>query len=342
MMQALLSRRVPLAPPPPLVFAAPVAQRRTVQQLSNVAFPLEGTTMLSCETMYYEFAQHWTHTLTLQAQEARIPARYAYYSDSSLAQKKSDGMKRLDLVMRTFDEVCKTRSPWQQKLHMQMLRANLFQVLGKDYDVLVERVCQEYGWAGPKQEVMAIASRRSGKTYGTAMYAATILLCVPNIEVVVFSLSKRQSQKMLLLISQFVLKTEKGRKMLKGLSVEKMILRGDESSTDSRVCQSFPGRSDVSKLCESVAGPGRGVKMSRMRRVSFASRKLRSRKGKFLHGECGAPQCPLPIRVSTAPLSDVRFRPQRYAAAVTACATARLSTSAPIGRVTRRRVARRV
>ena len=74
------------------------------------------------------------------------------------------------------------------------------------------------------------------------MYCATMLMCCPGIEIVIFSLSKRQSQKMLLLVSQFVLATERGRKMLKGLSVEKMILRGDDYPGDVRVCQSFPVR----------------------------------------------------------------------------------------------------
>lgn len=68
-----------------------------------------------------------------------------------------------------------------------------------------------------------------------------MMLCIPNLEIVIFSLSKRQSAKMLALIAQFVLRTEKGRKMLDTLSVERMVLRGTEGPVDVRTCLSFPG-----------------------------------------------------------------------------------------------------
>ena len=195
----LLSRR--RAPTAPL--AAPAT---TTAVARDVAFLDEflAAPLVSLEAQFHAYAQYWAHRVALEAHDARVPSRIEFYGPTELGRSKTDGSKRFELVLRMFDVVCPTRSTWQRKLHLQMMRAVMFQILGKDYDSQVDAVCRMMGWDGPKQEVLAIASRRSGKTYGTAMFAATIVLCVPNIEIVIFSLSKRQSQKMLALVRKIV------------------------------------------------------------------------------------------------------------------------------------------
>jgi hypothetical protein len=190
---------------------------------------------------------HWRRRIFKEKREARVPRR------------ASSGEERFDRVVAMFETVNSTRSEWQRRLHMEMLRAVLFQVLGRDYDSHVKRVCERMGWQGPHQELMIIASRRSGKTVGTAIFAAAVLLCVPNIEIVIFSLSKRQSDKMLALIAKFVLGTELGQAMLSRLSVERLELRGNEGPTDTRIALAFPGRSDVRMCVRGVRWRVRGL-----------------------------------------------------------------------------------
>ena len=247
-----------LALPPPLRRPEPRTERARVradtEQLDSLFAQLSVAPLVSSEHLYHEYARYWAHRLDLVAYDARVPSRLEFYGTSALARARSSGRERLAYALKMLDVINTTRSEWQRTLHLQMVRATLFQILKSDYETTVDAVCAEFGWAGPQQELMCIASRRSGKTVGTAIYAACMLIACPNIEVVIFSLSKRQSQKMLALIGQMVMGCEQGRKMLSNISAERLVLKGSENATDTRTCLSFPGRSDVSSAAPRARG----------------------------------------------------------------------------------------
>lgn len=234
---------------PPLRRPHPVPERarveRETEKLSSLFAQLSVAPLVSSEHLYHEYARYWSHRLDLVAYDARVPSRLEFYGTSALARQKSSGRERLAYLFKMLDVVLATRSEWQISLHLQMIRATLFQILGKDYETTVDAVCESMGWQGAHQELMCIASRRSGKTFGTACYAAVMMICCPNIEIVIFSLSKRQSQKMLALIAQMVMRCEAGKKMINSISAERLTLKGDDNAADVRQCLSFPGRSDV-------------------------------------------------------------------------------------------------
>jgi hypothetical protein len=133
------------------------------------------------------------------------------------------------------------RFPFQIKLHRYMLRATLHQTLGAKFDLLCNAVCRKYGWRGPTKNLFAIASRRSGKTTATASGIAAMLLTVPNIMIVVFSVAKRSATEFVNLVIKYINMYPGGsRRILRNnVSGENLEVCGD-SPTDTRRLRSFP------------------------------------------------------------------------------------------------------
>lgn len=192
---------------------------------------------------FERYMRYWEWKVAVDCWRAYVPKRKDFYFNDDYITSKVSGLERLKSVYDTLQTISPTRSLWQRKLQHNMVRATLYQILGDDYEAQVDTVCDMNKWDGPKQELMAIASRRSGKTWGTAQYAAAIMLTVPNVEVVIFSLSKRQSQKMLGLVKDFIYRHPDGRKMRDTDNAEEIVLKGPDG--DKRSCKSYPGRTDV-------------------------------------------------------------------------------------------------
>lgn len=253
---AATAPRRPLVPSIQAAISAPTTA--AAPRLSPAAALLAAPTMRS-ERLAYEQCVYWQHRVDLERYESYVPERGAFYdSTSRFAEQQSNGLQNLAALERMLHEVCPTRSEWQKTLHLEMIRATLVQILAADYNALVDRVCKERGWDGPKQEVLVLASRRSGKTFGIACFVACLAMAVPGIDIAIFSLSKRQSQKMLMLVVQFVMKLESGRKMVKNVSAERLLLRGNAGQQDIRSILSFPGKSDVRTAPHSRGTAARG------------------------------------------------------------------------------------
>lgn len=120
------------------------------------------------------------------------------------------GFRQGELRLRTIMEDLDTMFPngkfeLQKRLHSQVLRASLRQILGEDeYNSSVNRVCAQYGWDGPKQNAFIIASRRSGKTTGMAAVVAAILINTPDVKVVNFSGAKESATEFVKLVAHYI------------------------------------------------------------------------------------------------------------------------------------------
>jgi hypothetical protein len=169
------------------------------------------------------------------------PVASAYYGENIYKFSEAEGLtmlKKIEQTVRSFFP--NGRFPFQRDLHRQLTRATLRQILGKDYQRLVGRVCKENGWDGPKKNLFAIASRRSGKTTGMASYVAAMLLCIPNINIVVYSVALRTAAEFVRLVERYLMTSSAGKAMIKNPGgSEMLVLRGAEI-TDVRTIKSFP------------------------------------------------------------------------------------------------------
>lgn len=117
-------------------------------------------------------------------------------------------------------------------------------IYGDKLEANRKRLLASLGLDKISQEVIILASRRVGKTYFTAMLLASLLICVPEIEIVIFSKSKRQSCKAADLVKRFVKMHPLGRTMFVRSNQELVELQGDEPWKTKKL-HSFPDRVDV-------------------------------------------------------------------------------------------------
>lgn len=174
-----------------------------------------------------------------------------YYEPSIYRAEDVSGEETLLKVKQTVHGFFpKGRFPFQISLHKQILRATLKQTLGDDYDRCVNRVCEEHGWDGPKRNLIAIASRRSGKTTATASMVASLLINVPTIEIVVYSVGLRSAQEFVRLVERYIQMHEVGRDMIKNPGgSETLVLRG-KNPGDTRRIRSFPSGGNAKNVSD--------------------------------------------------------------------------------------------
>jgi len=89
------------------------------------------------------------------------------------------------------------------------------------------------------------------------MFAAAMLICVINIELMIFSVSLNSSRKMLQMIKDLIAIHFEGKEMsVEANNKDKYWIRGGEN--DRRMCESRPGRGSVSfffRLARIVPSP---------------------------------------------------------------------------------------
>jgi len=176
----------------------------------------------------------------IEREETHIPIVTQYYTDFKYRHKESSG----EATMKNIEETIKLLFPkgrfkFQIKLHDQMLRATLRQILGNNYEHEFERVCEERGWNGPKKNMFVIASRRSGKTTGMSSMIAALLLNVTNIEIVVYSVGERSAKEFVKLIEKYTRYSPNGSSRIKSSKAEELTIFGSVPGDERRV-RSFP------------------------------------------------------------------------------------------------------
>lgn len=182
---------------------------------------------------------HWQSDI--ERAELYTPNVSRYYSNTRYKKNVSDGEARLRRVEQVLDSMYPAgKFVFQIKLHRQVIRAVLRQILGDDYQRLVEKVCKERGWDGPKKNLFTIASRRSGKTTGMAGLCATLLICVPHIQIVVYSVALRTATEFVRLVERYICMHPGGSKMIVNPGGSETLMVAGTEPADTRRIRSFP------------------------------------------------------------------------------------------------------
>ena len=183
---------------------------------------------------------HYSKEEDAEREREYTPLVSQYYTDTVYRKSETSGsaiLKKIDDSMKFLFP--RGRFKFQITLHEQMLRASLRQILGSNYNNEVEKVCRERGWDGPMKNMFVIASRRSGKTTGLASMIAAMLMHVPNIQVVVFSVGERSAQEFVRLIERYLRRLPGGEARIKSAKAEQIVVRGTGPDDERRV-KSFP------------------------------------------------------------------------------------------------------
>lgn len=172
-----------------------------------------------------------------------VPKTFEMYSNPAYHQSKGKGDEVLRSLRETLDQFGMKRHINQIRFHEEMIKACLRIIYRTDFEQNIDRVLLENNWDKIVQEVLIITARRIGKTTAVAIYAAALLMCVPKIEIMIFSVSQNSSRKMLLMITDFLKGHPVGNAMISSSSMDKLILTGGPG--DARKAESRPGRGEV-------------------------------------------------------------------------------------------------
>lgn len=196
-----------------------------------------------------DLVRYSTWQSDLQRAHEYTPLVTQLYTDSIYRKEEARGDEKLQEIEETLHYFFpKGRFHFQVDLHNQMLRATLMQTLGADYRMLVQQVCRERGWSGPNKNLFTIASRRSGKTTGISSMCAALLICVPNIQIVVYSVAKRSAEEFVRLVEKYIQMHPTGRDMIKNPGGAEMLVVDGYGPADERRIRSFPSGGNASNV----------------------------------------------------------------------------------------------
>jgi hypothetical protein len=177
-----------------------------------------------------------------------LPKAYELEQNDLYRQTLKRGDQCMAAIRTILDQFGMERQPMQVQFHESMLQACLRSIYKYDFEQNIDRVLVENGWARMMQECLVVTARRMGKTTAVAMFAAALLMCCPNIIIIVFSVSLTSSRKMVQTIRDFLEMHPVGTQMLQRPgNKDKIVLIGGDH--DRRVVESKPGRGEVILVC---------------------------------------------------------------------------------------------
>jgi hypothetical protein len=127
-----------------------------------------------------------------------------FYGEKRMRFTVPSGLVRLRYVESLMRKFLPSPYKLQVRLHRAIIRATLRSILGDDFDQLSMNICAEYGWSGLKSAVMAVSSRRSGKSYANMTAVLALLLAIPGFEVASFSVTLRFAREFLRMMKQHI------------------------------------------------------------------------------------------------------------------------------------------
>lgn len=135
-----------------------------------------------------------------EAQEAserksrNIRSRAEVLRDTGWATQECQGDKRVrdiqEMLQKGFGY---TRSEHQVMFHQFFLQACLPKIYGEEWPDHSQRVLEQFELKKIDSEVMIITARRWGKSMSVAMFVLALMLCVPGIQICIFSTGSRAS-----------------------------------------------------------------------------------------------------------------------------------------------------
>ena len=174
--------------------------------------------------------------------------RISTESRASRSSAVNRGDMLVDELAKTLDEFGYNRYVLQKRFHNAMITSMLPNIYGTDFHANKERIKKKFNITGDiKQEVMILSARKIGKTWTVAMFVAALLITIPKISIVVFSMASRTSKQMVRIVDDFLTRHQKGTDMIiHPHSQEQITLRGTSGPDDKRVFKAYPGNSKVS------------------------------------------------------------------------------------------------
>lgn len=184
---------------------------------------------------------YYRYQADLERANNYIPYASSYFIDSYYNAKSRTGDERLREIEATVESFFQ-RSPrfeFQRILHEQVLRGTLFHILGDQYHSCVERVCKERGWEGDTNNLFIVASRRAGKTTGITSIIAAMLIHIPGLQVVIYSVAKRMAVEIVHLVEEYMRMHPRGRNMIANAGGSESLVINHPGGAKARV-RSFP------------------------------------------------------------------------------------------------------
>ena len=123
--------------------------------------------------------------------------RISIESRASRSSAVNRGDMLVDELAKTLDEFGHNRYVLQKRFHNAMITSMLPNIYGTDFHANKERIKKKFNITGDiKQEVMILSARKIEKTWTVAMFVAALLITIPKISIVVFSMASRTSKQM--------------------------------------------------------------------------------------------------------------------------------------------------
>lgn len=150
----------------------------------------------------------------------------------------------LDRLINCLDEFeGYQRSTTQMQMHDEMIAAILPRIYGDDLSTNIDRLLQKLHRTEIRQEVLIVAQRRLGKSFGTAIFATSCLVAIPNIRIAVLGTTRDSARRIIQIVHNLVEHHAQARDMMiRPTSVDKVRLRSSTQG-DVRVLESYAGKS---------------------------------------------------------------------------------------------------
>lgn len=156
------------------------------------------------------------------------------FAITTLPSHKQRDANKIDEIVQLLDHIDHTtefkRSEQQKKFHWLFLASCSRQLLGNEffvsnYKTILEQYYEFENETNPF--TLICCPRRFGKTFSVAMFIACLLICVSEVNIAVFSPSKRQSVFLLELTEKFIYKLNK-QHMIKVRNQERLFLTSEK------------------------------------------------------------------------------------------------------------------
>ncbi len=160
-----------------------------------------------------------------------------------------DGPRRLKSLMdalNRLDELGYRRSKGQRVFHKAFIGACLTKIYGGEIHADLSSLLRRFDLDRLKSDVIVQSPRRTGKTMGTALFAAAYIMTQKDASVSIFSTAQRASRKLLALIWQMVVKLAGTAAVVKTYNQETLEVYALDGTVNS--CFSYPCRVQIDRV----------------------------------------------------------------------------------------------
>lgn len=128
---------------------------------------------------------------------------------------QSEGDIRFRNILKGLNICEPNRSAFQVQYHIAAILGCAPHIFGNDFESRRAYIMEYFRVKEINPLVLVVAPRRTGKTVGTAVIIACLLVYVPGIRIIIFSTGKRASQLMQQMVKVYVIKLGAARRIIK-------------------------------------------------------------------------------------------------------------------------------